>query len=445
MATAIYMRVSTTKQEDKGVSLETQKNKLHAYCEFKGLTNVKEYLDVGSARNTDRESFKLMVRDVKKGNIKNIVVFKLDRLNRSISDLNNLIQMIEEHGCGLHSATENLDTSSANGRLMVNLIGVIAQWESETISERVVVNMETLASQGVWQSKAPYGFLTGEDRRLEVYEEEAQYLRIAFDLIYKGESASNATRIVNEKYGLGWTMEFLRTKIYSHSLIGNIYRNGVIYENTHQGIITKKEQRKLIDIIQSKRRTNLGIKHIDLFRRKLNCPQCDKTLSALLNNKHYYYQCNHCRDYGDKQITAAETMLEKALIEYIGNPSIENFSAGKETPRINVTKQLEDIKSKRDKIQRAWINDLMSDDDLIKYKKELDDQEKNLLNELDDEHEKPNLDIKDFSKKFNELYYELTQEEKRQFIQMHVKRIYFTRTPQSNKRYKYKVDNVEFY
>src|SRR5699024_9648481 len=109
----------------------------------------------------ERHDFKRMVNDIRSGYIDNVVVLRLDRLTRSIIDLNNLVKLLDEFGCRLHSSTESLDTSTANGRLMVNLIGVFAQWESETISERVSLNMQSRSMQGIWQGSAPFGFYLG--------------------------------------------------------------------------------------------------------------------------------------------------------------------------------------------------------------------------------------------------------------------------------------------
>src|SRR5699024_6581450 len=172
MATALYMRVSTEKQEEHGVSLQTQKERLHAYCTLKGLTDIKEYLDVGSGRTTDkRVNFKRMMDDVKNGYVTNVVILKLDRLTRSIIDLNKLIQELNKKDCQLHSTTENIDTTTASGRMMMNLIGTFAQWESETISERVKINMQSLAEKGLWQSSVPFGYKL-VNQKLELNEEE---------------------------------------------------------------------------------------------------------------------------------------------------------------------------------------------------------------------------------------------------------------------------------
>src|SRR5690625_5115180 len=272
MATAIYMRVSTEMQEKEGISLETQKEQLHAYCKFKGLKNIKKYTDVGSARTTNRPHFIEMMKEVEKGRISNVVIFRFDRLTRSIIDLNNLVQKLNELDCGLHSAIENIDTKTATGRMIINLIGTFAQWESETISERVTVNMMTNAKKGIWQSTVPFGFKMGKDKRLEINEKEAKILREAFDMIKDRYSLSHTEQYISNKYNLLWRENYLSRKVRTQTLIGNIERNGEIIENTHNGIISKKEQYQLLQRLEENRngRTS-NIIHNDIFRRKIKC------------------------------------------------------------------------------------------------------------------------------------------------------------------------------
>src|SRR5690625_7334399 len=98
MATAIYMRVSTEKQEEYGVSLDTQKERLQSYCIMKGLEDTKEYMDVGSGRSTDkRENYKRMIREIKEKRITNGVILQLDRITRSIDDLTKMIRIQNEN------------------------------------------------------------------------------------------------------------------------------------------------------------------------------------------------------------------------------------------------------------------------------------------------------------------------------------------------------------
>lgn len=459
MATAIYTRVSTAKQEEHGVSLNTQLSKLKSYCDFKDLTNLKEYTDVGTGRDTKRDGFTQMMKDIEAGRIKNVVIFRLDRLTRSVSDLNNLLQLFAEYDCGLHSATESLDTSTANGRMMVNLIGVLAQWESETISERVTVNMDSLARQGVWMSSVPYGFYLGDDKRLKIKEDEAAILREAFQLVLQGESLNNAERIIRNKHDVNWSSNYLRRKLRHATTAGNIERKGEIIRGTHEGIITEEEQKTLISIVEGNRTGRRGINRNDIFRRKVVCPVCQSIMkmNARSHNDYvkiyYSYTCGECYDNGKGVLSISESKIEESFINYFADIKFENFTLDdenkdkKDIDKINM--QLKNIKDKKDKIQRAWLSDLISDDDLIKYKKELDEQERELSSTLDDVEEVETISIdqlKEFQAYFNNLYDKLDRDAKRMFIQQHIKKIHFTRTLKEGyvKRYDVLVTDVEF-
>lgn len=229
MVTALYKRVSTAKQEEFGASLETQQEKLEAYCIIKDFENTKEYMDVGTGRNTERDDFQRMMRDIESGKIKNVVVFRLDRLTRSVSDLDKLVKKFKEYDCELHSATESLDTSTANGRMMVNIIATFAQWESETISERVSVNMNSRAEKGIWMGSVPYGFYLGEDKRLKLKEDEASILREAFNLVLNGESMISAEKIIKNQYNLKWSYNYLRRKVRQASTVGDMERKESVF------------------------------------------------------------------------------------------------------------------------------------------------------------------------------------------------------------------------
>src|SRR5690625_7410843 len=104
--------------------INNKKEQINDYSRIKKITKIKEYDDVGSRRTTDkRVSFNHMMEDVENGFISNVVILKLDRLTRSIIDLNNLVSQLNDNDCELHSCTENIDTTTASGRMMMNLIG----------------------------------------------------------------------------------------------------------------------------------------------------------------------------------------------------------------------------------------------------------------------------------------------------------------------------------
>ena len=130
---AIYARQSVDKKDS--ISIESQIE----FCkyELKG-GNCKEYTDKGySGKNTDRPKFQELVRDIKRGLIAKVVVYKLDRISRSILDFANMMELFQQYNVEFVSSTEKFDTSTPMGRAMLNICIVFAQLERETIQKRV--------------------------------------------------------------------------------------------------------------------------------------------------------------------------------------------------------------------------------------------------------------------------------------------------------------------
>src|SRR5699024_5714330 len=146
------------------------------------------------------------------------------------------------------STYENIDTSSPSGRMLVQVLGIIAEWESSNTSMLVSNSMQFKASQGIWQSNPPYGFDL-KDGKLIINKEESNMLKQAFDLILSGYTAMRATNEMNEKYSLDWGKSFLIRKIRSAAIAGNIKRNGKVYKDTHESIVDDKTQKHLINLV----------------------------------------------------------------------------------------------------------------------------------------------------------------------------------------------------
>lgn len=462
MATAIYMRVSTEKQEETGVSLHTQKERLQAYCTMKGFENVKEYLDVGSGRTTDkRMNFNIMMDDVENGFISNVVILKLDRLTRSIIDLNNLVKKLNDKECHLHSCTENIDTTTASGRMMINLIGTFAQWESETISERVKMNMQSLAEQGIWQSSVPYGFMIGEDRRLQIKEKEKEIINEAFDLVLKGDSFSRAQDKIMNKYNLDWNRGFLLRKLRMQSTIGNIYRVGKVFKNKHEPLIANDKYNKLLTIAKERSAPRKEVFTGDLFRQKIVCPQCFRMLSLRANRsdkdgRHLHsYKCDHCYRDGRKTINVSEIIMENALLRYLDKINLEiekeDIDVNEtETELIERHKELANLKNEKKRIQRAWIKGFMEEEELLEHQKEIDDnvtETIDRINELESTEVITEEEILSLQTTLKENYVHLTKQEKIDFIQMHIKEIRISRKLLKGykKKYKVTIDSIAFY
>ncbi len=159
--TIAYIRVSTDKQADAGVSLEAQQAKAQAYSALYDLDLVAVIVDAGeSAKTLDRPGLTRALAMLARGEADALLVAKLDRLTRSVVDLGSLIDRYFAPGkAALLSVSENIDTRSAAGRLVLNILASVSQWEREAIGERTRDAMRHMKAQGEYTGgNAPYGF-----------------------------------------------------------------------------------------------------------------------------------------------------------------------------------------------------------------------------------------------------------------------------------------------
>jgi DNA invertase Pin-like site-specific DNA recombinase len=159
-----YCRVSTDKQADHGVSIEAQKAKIEAYCSLYGLELVDMIVDAGfSAKNTNRPGLQRTLEALKRKEADGMIVHKLDRLTRSVRDLANMVDRYFTRGASLISVSEQIDTSTAAGRMVLNLITTVSQWEREAIGERTRTAMSHKKSRGEVVGELPFGYRLSRD------------------------------------------------------------------------------------------------------------------------------------------------------------------------------------------------------------------------------------------------------------------------------------------
>lgn len=158
--TAIYIRVSTEEQVKDGVSLAMQRDLCEKYVELHGLpTDTIVYMDEGkSAATMNRPQLDKLRSDLTGGHITDLVVFKLDRLTRKVGDLCTLLRECEEYGVSLHGVRDKLDTGTASGRLVLHIMGAVAEWERDTIADRTRSGLAHIQGQGYHVGNPPFGW-----------------------------------------------------------------------------------------------------------------------------------------------------------------------------------------------------------------------------------------------------------------------------------------------
>ncbi|MEP7353760.1 MAG: recombinase family protein [Acidobacteriota bacterium] len=154
-----YVRVSTDRQAEQGVSLEAQEAKVRAMATVQGAELLEVIVDGGeSAKSLNRPGLQRLMAMVNAGKVQAIIIAKLDRLTRSVKDLCGLLELLEKRKVALISVAESLDTGSAAGRLVITIMGAVSQWEREAIGERTRDALRHKRSKGERVGNIPYGF-----------------------------------------------------------------------------------------------------------------------------------------------------------------------------------------------------------------------------------------------------------------------------------------------
>ena len=170
-----YVRVSTEEQARSGLSLLAQRERLAAWATAFGHELVEVISDEGeSAKSLNRPGMRRIMQMIDRRQVDGVVAAKLDRLTRSTRDLGDMVERCERRRVALASVSESLDTSTACGRMVVSMIGAVAQWEREATAERTAAALDAKRKQGKrYCGKAPYGFAFAECGTMqEVIEEQ---------------------------------------------------------------------------------------------------------------------------------------------------------------------------------------------------------------------------------------------------------------------------------
>ena len=195
----VYTRVSTQEQADEGVSLDAQRVRLEAYCVAQSWPTPELVVDAGvSAKSLERPGLGEVLAEVKRKRVDVLLVLKLDRLTRSVADLAPLVKMLERGGCQLVSLGESLDTTTAAGRLMLNLLVSVSQWEREAIAERTTTALRHMRDSGKVYNHEPLGFRRDGGELVEDEAEMVTAQRIV-RLRREGFSMGKIALVLNEE------------------------------------------------------------------------------------------------------------------------------------------------------------------------------------------------------------------------------------------------------
>jgi site-specific DNA recombinase len=319
---AIYTRKSTSEGLDSGFNtLDAQRESAEHYIKSQaaqGWTVVPAHYDDGgfTGGNMERPALTRLLDDVERGEVDVVVVYKVDRLSRSLLDFARLIERFEKRGVGLVAVTQHLDTSTSMGRLTLNILLSFAQFERELISERTRDKIAAARRHGKWTGgPLILGYRVNRERRaLETIPEEAEVVRLAFDIYLRTRSIGLTAKRLNARGfkqkqhvtkngrqigGRHWDKNTVHRLLRNPLYIGKVRQGTQLFVGEHEAIVSLE----LFDRVQqglSERTTGRGARKgrnpEHLLTGVLRCLPCDAAMTTSVvagkaGRKYRYYRC----------------------------------------------------------------------------------------------------------------------------------------------------------
>lgn len=241
---ALYARVSTEEQAEEGVSLAAQLDYLRTYCDIHGLEIAGEFVDDGyTGRNAKRPAYQRMFEPDVRSTWDMLVVVKMDRIHRNSREFMAMMDDLKRHHQQFVSANDQIDTSTAVGRFVMDMVQRIAQLESEQTGERTYMGMHQKAEErsGILGFNAPYGYVFG-DEGLEIQAEEAPVIEDIFNSYLSGMTMDDIAYRLNRagtltRRGNPWNKFNLRTILHNPIYAGYLHWEDIIWKGEFPSII----------------------------------------------------------------------------------------------------------------------------------------------------------------------------------------------------------------
>ena len=258
---AIYAIVSTREQV-LGYSLDEQKRRCREYLKTLGVRYYKIYVDNGhSGKTLDRPAMQRLIDDIIAGKVSHVVIWKLDRLSRSLTDSLLLVEELNKADIAVVSVTEDIDTTTTIGKIVISVLSGFSQIELEKISERVKMGLEARIREGKWHGGAPYGYdYDRESGQLVMNPEESKVVKMIYKKYLEFQSLGKVRRyLIKQKiptrFGNGWCNNTIGTILGRRTYLGWIGNGGEEMEFPELKIIDEKVFNKAQEI----RRGRVGL------------------------------------------------------------------------------------------------------------------------------------------------------------------------------------------
>ena len=388
----LYLRVSTEDQAKEGFSLPEQKERLEALCKFKGYKIYDYYTDAGISAKTGnyRPEFDRLIEDAKNKKINTIIALKLDRLSRSIYDWENLLKTSEKYGFDLVCANDDINTTNANGKMVTRIMMSVSQNEIERTSERTKVGMVGAIKKGHIPAVCPIGYKRVDKKLVPDPLTKDIVIRI-FNLYFEGNSYSTIANIFNKEKVLDKTdwrdvriLKILSNEIYKGDYVsGKTLNKPVYYENVVEPIVSK-ELWENCQAQKKKNQKNYMRTQTYIFLQKLRCPKCGRILAGGASHKiksdkwYFYYRCEKCKN--NIQENKIEEKIKNLLSDIMEYDNVVNefflpvLKAKIDNPKEQLEKELKALNNKKDRIRKAYIEELFTEEEFKNESKIIENQ-----------------------------------------------------------------------
>lgn len=348
MRCAIYTRKSTSEGLDQAFNtLDAQREACVNYIasqKHEGWEALPEYYDDGgfTGANMDRPALRKLIDDLEANKIDCVVVYKVDRLSRSLIDFTKLLEYFDKHKITFVSVTQHFNTNNSMGRLTLNILLSFAQFEREIISERIKDKMSAARKRGQWVGGFPVLGYDIVDKKLVVNPAEATFVKEIFELYAKERSFIKVADILNERGcknkshkgkaekilgGGTFNKSNLSQTLSNYIYIGKVKYNGDIYVGQQEAIISDDLFYKVQEIkahnlrCRDYRKTK---QNVGLLKHILWCKSCNRmmtpTYTSRHNKKYRYYLCTKANHSGFSKCDTCSVNaneIEKAVINCV--------------------------------------------------------------------------------------------------------------------------------
>lgn len=430
---ALYIRVSGEEQKIKGLSLEAQQERLETYAKERGWIITGTYIDAAKTARKNlhkRTEFQRMMESVKRNEVDILLFARLDRWFRSVADYYKVMEILQAHNCDWKTTDEEYDTTTANGRLYINVKLSIAQNEADIDGERIDVVFDSKIAHGtVVSGSCPYGFRVNEEKRLEIIPDDAAIVQDAFNYFESSASQRATTKYIREKYGVNWCYATFHRMLIEELYTG-VYNRSNRYNANFCPAIIDREQFDRVQTLLKKNVHTAPSGRIYIFTSILTCDECGHKLNGCLSQGIYYYRCGQrlLRGRCTHNHSIREDYIERWLFDHLG----EEFDRVKldweiqaaKRKRSSSSKDKAVLKRKLNKLKELYVNDLI---DIEEYRKDYEIYTSALEQMPNDKEmeQPPNFKAVErlLQSDFKNLYNTLTREEKRTLWRSAIKEI----------------------